>query len=73
MGSFDGLSSVNLDDGSYSITKIYAVFGVPDSRNEDKHDDGAIGNFFVSPTKVCAPTSSPEAQLPCNSLAAVSQ
>ena len=50
-----GLSSVNLDDGSYSITKIYPVFGVPDSRNEDKHDDGAIGNFFVSPTKgLCA-------------------
>ena len=47
--------SVNLDDGSYSITKIYPVFGVPDSRNEDKHDDGAIGNFFVSPTKgLCA-------------------
>ena len=47
--------SVNLDDGSYSITKIYPVFGVPDSRNEDKHGDGAIGNFFVSPTKgLCA-------------------
>src|SRR5437016_2063299 len=48
--------SVNLDDdGSYSIKKIYPVFGVPDSRNEDKHDDGAIGNFFVSPTKgLCA-------------------
>ena len=50
-----GLSSVNLDDGSYSVTKIYPVFGVPDSRNEDEQDDGAIGNFFVSfTTGLCA-------------------
>jgi len=43
-----GLSSVNLNDGSYSTTKIYAVFGVPDNKNEDKQDGGAIGNFYVS-------------------------
>jgi hypothetical protein len=42
-----GLSSVNLNNGSFSVTKIYPVFGVPDSKNEDKQDDGAIGNFFV--------------------------
>jgi hypothetical protein len=45
-----GLSSVDLDDGSYSTTKIYPVFGVLDSKNEDKQHDGAIGNFFVSLT-----------------------
>jgi hypothetical protein len=50
-----GLSSVNLDDGSYSTTKIYPVFGVSDSKNEDKQDDGAIGNFYVSlKTGLCA-------------------
>ena len=45
-----GLSSVDLDDGSYSTTKIYPVFGVRDKENEDKQDDGPIGNFFVSLT-----------------------
>jgi hypothetical protein len=50
-----GLSSVNLNDGSYSTTKIYPVFGVPDSKSEDKEGDGAIGNFFVSlTTHLCA-------------------
>ena len=50
-----GLSSVNINDGSYSTTKIYPVFGVPDSKNEDKQDDGAIGNFYVSlKTNLCA-------------------
>jgi hypothetical protein len=39
---------VNINDGSYSTTKIYPVFGVPDGKNEDKQDDGAIGNFYVS-------------------------
>jgi hypothetical protein len=39
-----GLSSVNLSDGSYSTTKIYAVFGI-DGTNEDKKK--AIGNFYV--------------------------
>jgi len=48
-----GLSSVHLNDGSYSTTKIYPVFGLSNSGNEgnnkdkDKHDDSAIGNFYV--------------------------
>ena len=42
-----GLSSVNLSDGSYSVTKIYPVFGVPDTKHENKSDSGAIGNFYV--------------------------
>jgi hypothetical protein len=38
-----GLSTVNLSDGSYSVTKIYPVIGVPG------HDNGkeAIGDFYV--------------------------
>jgi hypothetical protein len=43
MGSFDGLSSVNLDDGSYSTTKIYPVSGTPGNKNEKK----AVGHFYV--------------------------
>ena len=39
-----GLSGVNLADTSYITTKIYPVFGVPGS---DDQDD-AIGNFYVS-------------------------
>jgi len=42
-----GLSAVNLNDGSYSRTKIYSVFGIPGSKNDDNHEDHAIGNFFV--------------------------
>jgi len=44
---------VHLNDGSYSTTKIYPVFGLSNSGNEgnnkdkDKHDDSAIGNFYV--------------------------
>jgi hypothetical protein len=50
-----GLTKVNLSDGSYSRTKIFPVFGVPDSKNEDKQEDGAIGNFYVSlVTGLCA-------------------
>jgi hypothetical protein len=37
------LSSVKLDDGSYSTTKIYPQRGVPGHTDETK----AIGNFFV--------------------------
>ena len=40
------LSAVNLSDGTYSTTKIYPVFGIPESRDQD----GAIGNFYVSLT-----------------------
>ena len=38
-----GLSSVNLDDGTYSTTKIYPVSGTPGNSNPNK----AIGNFYV--------------------------
>ena len=42
-----GLSSVNLSDGSYSTSKIYPVFGIAGSGNDDNREDGAIGNFCV--------------------------
>jgi len=38
-----GLSMVDLNDGSYSTTKIYPVSGTPGSKNENK----AVGNFYV--------------------------
>ena len=38
-----GLSKVNLNDGTYSRTKIYPIFGIPGSGMQDK----AIGNFYV--------------------------
>jgi hypothetical protein len=38
-----GLSKVHLSDGTYSKTKIYPIFGIPGSRNQDK----AIGTFYV--------------------------
>jgi hypothetical protein len=41
-----GLSTVNLSDGTYSRTKIYPVFGIPESRDQDE----AIGKFYVSLT-----------------------
>ena len=39
-----GLTTVNLNDGSYSVTQIYAVFGI-DGADEDKKK--AIGTFYV--------------------------
>ena len=39
-----GLTTVNLNDGSYSVTQIYPVFGI-DGTNEDKKK--AIGTFYV--------------------------
>jgi hypothetical protein len=36
-----GLSGVNLNDGTYSTTKIYAIFGVPGSTDQDN----AVGKF----------------------------
>jgi hypothetical protein len=42
-----GLSAVNLNDGSYSRTKIHSVFGIRGSVNDDNHEDNAIGNFYV--------------------------
>jgi len=38
-----GLSVVDLNDGSYSKTKIYPISGIPGSTNPDK----TIGNFYV--------------------------
>jgi hypothetical protein len=38
-----GLSEVNLSDGSYSITKIYPVDGIPGNTNANK----AVGDFYV--------------------------
>ena len=38
-----GLSSVNLDDGTYSTVAIYPVSGTPGNTNPNK----AIGRFFV--------------------------
>ena len=38
-----GLSMVDLNDGSYSTTKIYPVSGTPGNKNENR----AIGNFYV--------------------------
>ena len=38
-----GLSVVDLNDGTYSKTKIYPVSGIPGNKNPNK----AIGNFYV--------------------------
>jgi len=46
-----GLSTVNLSDGSYSKTRIYPVFGISGSKDQDR----AIGTFYVSlVTGLCA-------------------
>jgi hypothetical protein len=46
-----GLSAVNLSDGSYARNLIYPVFGIPESRDQDR----AIGTFYVQPTgSLCA-------------------
>ena len=38
-----GLSTVDLNDGSYSTTTIYPVRGMPGNQNENK----AVGTFYV--------------------------
>jgi hypothetical protein len=38
-----GLSSVNLSDGSFSKTRIYPIFGMSESPDQDR----AIGTFYV--------------------------
>lgn len=46
-----GLSMVDLNDGSYSTTKIYPVVGIPGNKNEKKD----IGDFYVQFTgDLCA-------------------
>jgi hypothetical protein len=44
------LSSVKLDDGTYTTVKIYPVKGVPGNPDPKK----AFGNFFVGSGDVCA-------------------
>jgi hypothetical protein len=41
-----GLSAVNLSDGSYSVTKIYPIFGIGNEGGQIDQDH-TIGNFFV--------------------------
>ena len=46
-----GLTAVDLNDGSYSKTRIYPVFGIRGSTHQDK----SIGTFYVSTAKgLCA-------------------
>jgi hypothetical protein len=46
-----GLTAVDLNDGSYSKTRIYPIFGIRGSRHQDK----SIGTFYVSTAKgLCA-------------------
>ena len=46
-----GLTTVNLDDGSYSKVPVYPVFGIRGSA----HQDEPIGTFYVSlATHLCA-------------------
>ena len=46
-----GLSTVDLNDGSYSTTRIYPVQGTPGSKNPNK----AVGDFYVqSEGDLCA-------------------
>ena len=42
-----GLLQVDLDDGSYSKTKIYRVSGLPEEDSGDGEMKEAIGNFYV--------------------------
>jgi len=46
-----GLTTVDLDDGSYSKTPIHPIFGIRGSAHQDK----SIGTFYVSlVTRLCA-------------------
>jgi hypothetical protein len=40
-----GLTTVDVDDGSYSKTRIYPIYGIRGSTHQDK----SIGTFYVSP------------------------
>ena len=53
-----GLSAVNLGDGSYSVTKIYPIFGIGNEGGQIDQDH-AIGNFYVqfAGKFVCLPAS----------------
>ena len=63
-----GLSVVDLNDGTYSKTKIYPVSGIPGNTNPNK----AVGNFISSSKGICVPTTSPEARLRCALQVAIS-
>lgn len=41
------LTSVNLNDGSYSTTQIYPVFGIGGNNGEDNLPKNPIGTFYV--------------------------
>jgi hypothetical protein len=46
-----GLSAVDLSDGSYTRNRIYPIFSIPGSKDQDK----PIGTFFVQPAgSLCA-------------------
>ena len=51
-----GLSTVDLNDGSYSATKIYSVLGYPGHRGKRyEHEKKAIGKFYAQlDGKLCA-------------------
>jgi hypothetical protein len=40
------LNGINLSDGSYSVTRIYPIFGI-DNEDGQIDQDKAIGNFYV--------------------------
>lgn len=42
-----GLTTVNLNDGSYSTTQIYPVFGIGGNTGEDNLPNKPIGTFYV--------------------------
>ena len=42
-----GLTTVNLNDGSYSTTQIYPVYGIGGNNGEDNLPKRAIGRFYV--------------------------
>ena len=42
-----GLSTVDLNDSSYTTTKIYPVFGITGSTNDENQGNNAVGNFYV--------------------------
>lgn len=50
-----GLTSVNLNDGSYSTTQIYPVYGIGGNNREDNLPKKPIGTFYVQFTgSLCA-------------------
>jgi hypothetical protein len=61
-----GLSNTfNLSDGTYTVTKIYPVFGISNEDDEQGDQHGQIGNFFIS-YPLCA-YQLPEARSGCTS------